>query len=391
MLDKLVVMARRQHASDLHLEAGLPPAARVNGRLRTLGEAVRGQALHRLARELVPGEEWGRFLARRSYDLSRVIAGVPCRINVFQTARGVAFAIRLLASVAPSLEELNLHPDIGELVRRSHGLILVAGPTGSGKSSTLAALVQTLNRERACHILAIEQPIEYHFRPQRAFIRQREVGRDTPSFAQALTDALREDPDVLVVGEMRHRETMQLTLDAAETGHLVLATLHATSPTEALQRIVSAFAPESQHGVLAQLASSLAAVVTQTLEYRPEHQLRVPECEILTANDAVRANIREGQLFKLPAAMEIGARFGMWTRERYRRWLAERRGFVRPAPSSEPIPAVRPEVPLPPLTATGPTAAVPRDDPTPATAGPPVVEIDDDVDIDDLIAQLKGR
>lgn len=402
MLDKLVVMARRQDASDLHLEPGLAPAIRVRGRLKSVGEPVGGKVLLAAAKRLIPEDLWGAFLARRSFDASRVIANVPCRINVLQSARGVGLAVRLLATATPTLPELNLHPDLAELARKRHGLVLVSGATGSGKSSTLAALVQTVNVERPAHIITIEQPIEYHLKPQRAFIRQREVGRDTPSFEQALIDALREDPDVIVVGEMRHRETMQLTLDAAETGHLVLATLHASTPAEALQRVVSAFAPESQAGVRAQLADCLVAVLCQSLEHRSDCPIRVPECEILVANNAVRANVRDGQFFKLGSAMEIGANDGSFTRARYRAWLDTRGRFhvpeVRPAdPTPEPV---APEVALPSLAAVtalravadhdGPRPVAPSRAPAPVAA--PVIEIgDEDADIDDLIAALEGR
>src|SRR5262249_39203600 len=160
------------------------------------------------------------------------------------------------------VERLNLHPDLRKLVTHTHGLILVSGPTGSGKSSTLAALIQEINLNEARHIVTIEAPIEYTFRPRRAYIRQREVGRDTPSFEQALLDALREDPDVLMVGEMREPETMRLTLNASETGHLVLATVHSATCAEALQRVVAAFPAEIQSGVAAMLADCLLAVIS---------------------------------------------------------------------------------------------------------------------------------
>src|SRR5208337_3616769 len=209
-----------------------------------------------------------RFLERRSFDFSRTIHGARCRINVLQSSRGVGFAIRLLAAFQATVEKLNLHPDLKKLVAPTHGLILVSGPTGSGKSSTLAALIQEINLADARHIVTVESPIEYTFRPQRSYIRQREVGRDTPSFEQALHDALREDPDVLMVGEMRDPETMRLTLSASETGHLVLATVHSSSCAEALQRVVSAFPAEIQGSVAAQLADCLVAVISQRLRFR---------------------------------------------------------------------------------------------------------------------------
>ena len=245
-LQTLVAAALKQGASDLHLESGLPAAVRVRGSLRTSGEPLTAPALSAMAHDLIGPEQWPRFVERRSFDLSRTVAGVRCRINVMQTARGVGLAVRLLASFQATLERLNLHPDLKRLVAAPNGLVLISGPTGCGKSSTMAALIQEINLAEPRHIVTVESPIEYTFRPRRAFIRQREVGRDTPSFEQALLDALREDPDVLMVGEMREPETMRLTLNAAETGHLVLATVHSGTCAEALQRIASAFPAEIQ-------------------------------------------------------------------------------------------------------------------------------------------------
>src|SRR6266513_846755 len=305
-LDSLIAVARQQGASDLHLEAGLPLALRVRGSLRTVGEPVDATRLLAWAREVIGEPQWQNFLERRSADLSRTIQGVRCRINILQTARGVGFAVRLLAAFQATIEKLNLHPDLKRFISPANGLILVSGPTGSGKSSTMAALLQEINLTEACHVVAIESPIEYTFRPRLAYIRQREVGRDTPSFEQALLDALREDPDVLMVGEMREPETMRLTLNASETGHLVLATVHSSTCAEALQRVVSAFPSEIQSSVSAQLAYSLVAVVSQRLRFRPELNIRVTECEILMATHAVKNFIRNRDFFKIISALEAG-------------------------------------------------------------------------------------
>ena len=188
--------------------------------------------------------------------------------------------------------------------------MLISGPTGSGKSTTLAALMQTINLTDARHIVTIESPIEFTFRPRRAFIRQREVGRDTPSFEQALLDSLREDPDVLMVGEMREPETMRLTLSAAETGHLVLATVHSANCAEALQRVVSAFPAEIQNNIAAQLADCLIAVVSQRLQFRPNLNLCVPECEVLKATMPIKNFIRNRDFFKIISSLETGAADG---------------------------------------------------------------------------------
>ena len=269
-LESLIALAKEHGASDLHLEPGLPVALRVRGVVRATGEPVPARELNEWARTLLGEELWRRFVEQGSADLSRTIRGTRCRINVLRTARGVGFAIRLLASFQATVEKLNLHPDLKKLVAHPNGLILVSGPTGCGKSSTLAALIQEINLSEPRHIITVESPIEYFFRPRRAFIRQREVGRDTPSFEQALLDALREDPDVLMIGEMRDPETMRLTLNAAETGHLVLATVHSATCVEALQRIVSAFPAEIQSAMAAQLADCLLAAVAQRLHYRAD-------------------------------------------------------------------------------------------------------------------------
>jgi twitching motility protein PilT len=374
-LDGFIAAAKAQGASDLHLEPGLPPALRVDGALKVEGEPVPAQALVEAARELIGEAHWPAFLERRSFDTSRSIAGVRCRINVLNSTRGVGFAVRLLASFAATMERLNLHPDLKKFARLAHGLVLVSGPTGCGKSTTLAAFIQEINLAEARHIVTVESPIEYTFKPHRSFIRQREVGRDTPSFEQALLDALREDPDVLMVGEMRDPATMRLTLNASETGHLVFATVHSSTAAEALQRVVSAFAPEIQSSVRAALADCLQAVVCQRLRYRPELKLRVPECEILVATHAVKNFIRQGEFFKIFPMVETGAEHGMWTFQRYQRWLDHRKDWYLPGaaeasePDSEPPPASRA---LPPASPVSPARARPTPLPgAPAASTPP--------------------
>jgi len=342
-LESLVSSAQSNGASDLHLEPGLPAALRVRGTLRTAGEALAAKDLLEMAHRVIGDEQWPRFLERRSFDMSKTIQGVRCRINVLQSSRGVGFAIRLLASFQATVEKLNLHPDLKKLIDHANGLILVSGPTGCGKSSTMAALIQEINLTDTRHIVTIESPIEYTFRPRRAYIRQREVGRDTPSFEQALLDSLREDPDVLMVGEMREPETMRLTLNASETGHLVLATVHSSTCAEALQRVVSAFPSEIQSGVSAQLADCLVAVICQRLRFRPDLHIRVPECEILMATHAVKNFIRNGDFFKIISSLETGAEHGMWSFQRYRTWLENRTNWSLPGQAAEPPDNEQPE------------------------------------------------
>jgi twitching motility protein PilT len=407
--DDLVHAAVEARASDLHLEAGLPPCLRVRGVLRSAGDPVDPRALLAMAREVVGDALWPAFLERRSADVARTVAGVRCRVNVLTTARGVGMAVRLLPSPQVSLERLNLHPDLARLVAGRHGLVVVSGPTGCGKTSTLAALVHELNVRESRHVVTLESPIEYAIPPRRCFVRQREVGRDTPSFAQGLFDALREDPDVLVVGELRDPESMRLTLNAAETGHLVLTTLHSATTAEALQRLVSAFPPEIQAGVCAQLADCLVGVVAQRLRWFPDRGVQAPECEVLVASQNVRALVRQGQFFKLQSALETGAADGSWTFARYRDWLdrrtdwhvpsveeADRDRGTPPAPELPPQPL--PDVRAPrttPARAAERAAAPPRaaERPPPPLRGTAsadgVLEIDaPEEDLDRLLAEL---
>jgi len=325
-----ILDARREGASDLHLEPRLPVTIRTRGALRVSAPAPSSEDLLAEARTLLGEDGWADFLERGSTDLSRTIGGVRCRINVLRSARGVGFAIRLLPTNGPTLAGLNLHADMEELVRADHGLVIVSGPTGCGKSSTIAALIQAINLREAKHIITIEEPIEYHLRSRRSLVRQRQVGRDTPSFARALRDAMREDPDVLVVGEMRDTETMRLTLDAAETGHLVLSTVHSSTTSDALQRVIGAHAPEHQPAIQAQVAEVLRAAVCQRLHWRPDIQIRVPECEILWGSSGVRNVIRNGHFHKLAAILETSVGDGMWTFERYRHWLEQRMNWALP-------------------------------------------------------------
>ena len=324
MLGPLIKKGKSMDASDLHLEAGLPAVFRIRGKLKTLGEPVDADAVLSISHLLIGDKNWRCFVEQCSFDLSANIQGVRCRINVMKTNRGVGLAIRLLSSFQPTLEKLNLHPDLKDIAHRPHGLVLISGPTGSGKSSTLAALIQEINYSQSKHIITIENPIEYHFKALKSFIRQREVGRDTPSFSQGLVDALREDPDVLMIGEMREPEIMKLTLNAAETGHLVLSTMHSGSVAEALQRVVSTFPAEAQLGVRAQLADCLLAVVCQRLIFKPEINIRVPECEILHANLTAKSIVRNGKFFKLNDALQTGAIDKMWSLQRYKEWLENR-------------------------------------------------------------------
>ncbi len=357
-IESLIQAAKEQGASDVHLEGGMPATFRVRGALRKHAEVIPPAVLTAMARDIL-GDEWNAFVDRGSADLSRVFAAQRCRLNILRSSRGVGFAIRLLASSHATLKTLNLHPDLARLVVPTHGLVLVCGPTGAGKTSTLAALLQEINLREARHIITVESPVEYALTPRKSFIRQREVGRDTPSFEQALIDALREDPDVLMVGELREPEVMRLTLAAAETGHLVLATLHSSSTVEAMQRLVGAFAPEVQASMCAQLAEVLVGAVAQRLRFHEGQKMLVPECEILMATTATKAVIRSGQFFKLSSAIETGATDGSYTFARYGEWLNRKTDFVHAAAAeAEPVLATPKLAPVTRAPAKRPTEDV---------------------------------
>ncbi|MFL5815190.1 MAG: type IV pilus twitching motility protein PilT [Bdellovibrionia bacterium] len=331
MLKDWIRHAKETGASDLHLEGGIPMVLRVRGELHSMGEPLSPDLLLQEAKDLLNQSQWQEFLDRRSADLSQTIAGTRCRINIFQTVRGVGFAIRLLTSFRNSLRDCNLHPDLKNLIRSETGLLIVSGPTGSGKSTTLAALIEELNASSRKHILTIESPIEYFFSNRQSIIRQREVPTHTPSFEQAIVDSMREDPDVLVIGEMRTPDVMRLTLNAAETGHLVLATMHSSTCAEALARVCMSFPAEAQASVRAQLADCLIGVVCQRLTYQPQSQILVPHLEILVANSGVKSHIRTGAFGQIPTSLQTGANDGMWSFERYQRWIDQKRDWVKPS------------------------------------------------------------
>lgn len=359
-----IVAARRQGASDVHLETGAPPVMRVRGVLKPFGDAVPAGNLLRACQELLAEERWREFLQRGSADLSLMLGGTRCRINLYRTVRGLAVAARLLSPAVNDLRGSNLHPDLRRLVEANTGLVVVSGPTGSGKSTTLAALIEEVNLARARLVITLESPLEYIFTNRSSLIRQREIPTHAPSFEQGILDALRENPDMLVIGEMRSPEVMRLTLNAAETGHLVLTTMHSASCAEALSRIVMSFPAEIQGSVRAQLADCLVGVVCQRLEYLESAQLRIPRCEILTGSSAARGTIRAGAMSQLSNVIQAGGEDGMWSFDRYQRWIDERRDWVRPS-SAVPVPddlptrsaappATRPPAPIVPPAASAP-------------------------------------
>lgn len=316
-IDELLVEATQRSASDLHLSEGLPPTIRLDGRLQRLNyEILRGQDIQRLVYEILTDQQIQWFEKVRELDFSYGIAEVGrFRFNVYRQRGSIGAAMRAIPTTIPTLEELKLPILLRELTRRPSGLVLVTGPTGAGKSTTLASMIDIINRERDCHIMTVEDPIEYLHAHRRAMVNQRELGQDTNSYDNALRAVLREDPDVILVGEMRDLETISAAITMAETGHLVFATLHTRNAPQTMDRIIDVFPAHQQDQIKVQLANALEAVVAQQLLPRVGGG-RVPAVEIMLATSAVRNLIREGRSDQLSSVIETGAQVGMQTLDR---------------------------------------------------------------------------
>jgi len=316
-IDDLLMEANQRGASDLHLSEALPPVVRVDGRLLRLNyEALTAQDIQRLIYAILTNQQIQWFEKVRELDFSYGLHGVGrFRFNAYRQRGVIGVATRAIATKVPSLEELRLPPLLRDLTRRPSGLILVTGPTGAGKSTTLASMVDIINQERDCHIMTIEDPIEYLHSHRRAMINQRELGQDTNSFENALRAVLREDPDVILVGELRDLETIAAAITLAETGHLVFATLHTRNAPQTIDRIVDVFPPYQQGQIRVQLSNALEAVIAQQLLTKTGGG-RVPAVEIMLSNSAVRNLIREGRSEQLASCIETGAGIGMQTMDR---------------------------------------------------------------------------
>lgn len=305
-------------ASDLHLIEGMPATMRINGDLVPLdGANLSAQSLELFLDEILSNDARKKqFLEEKELDFAYELKGKGrFRINAYYQKGSIAFSVRRIEINIPKLEDLNLPMVIKDLVRRPNGLVIITGPTGCGKSTTLAAMIDLINEEQSLHIVTVEDPVEYVYIPKRCIISQREVGDDTPSFASALKHVLRQDPDVILVGEMRDLETMRAAITAAETGHLVFSTLHTTSASQTVDRIIDVFPPAQQTQVRSQLSNTLQAVVTQRLLKRGTVKGRVPATEILIATPAVRNLIREGKTYQIYSVIEMGKEYGMHTME----------------------------------------------------------------------------
>ena len=313
-LDTMLMALVLAGGSDLHLTVGAPPTVRVHGGLRYLPvyERLTPEDTKTLIRAALTDDQWATFSERQELDFAYSVEGVSrFRVNVYQQRSSMGAAFRAIPHEILPLDELGVPESVARFAHLQRGLVLVTGPTGSGKTTTLASILDLANRTRSSHIMTIEDPIEFLHAHKRCLVNQREVGTDTGTFAEALKRALRQDPDIILVGELRDLETTSTALTAAETGHLVLATLHTQSATQTIDRVIDIFPPHQQLQIRAQLAASLQGVVTQALAPRADGKGRAVIAEILTATPAIRSLIREGKSHQIPSFMQAGGSEGM--------------------------------------------------------------------------------
>jgi twitching motility protein PilT len=307
--------AFRMGASDLHITAGLPPMVRVNGRVQQLDyPTLTPNATRELIYDVLSNDQRQRLENEWELDFSYSLPRTArFRVNVYFQRGALGAAFRTVPSEIKDLAELGLPKVVEDLTEKPRGLVLVTGPTGSGKSTTLAAMIDRINETRDEHIMSVEDPIEFLHQHKKCIVNQREVNQDTKSFAQALKHVLRQDPDVILVGEMRDLETISLAVTAAETGHLVFGTLHTQDAPQTVDRVIDVFPPHQQHQIRTQLANALQGIITQTLIPRPDGKGRVVACEVLIPTPGVRNLIREGKNHQIYSAMQTGRKFGMQT------------------------------------------------------------------------------
>lgn len=313
-IDQIIMMARQEKASDIHMSAGMPLLFRIHGQLMLAPVNPSKEQVDRMLLELLDEKQQKELFA--GYDIDFAIQtedGHRQRVNIFRQQTKMAATIRLLNGHIPTLQELNLPQKLYDLAGEPRGLILVTGPTGSGKSTTLAAMIEYINQTSAQHIITIEDPIEYTYESKQSLVHQRETGRDVISFASALRSALREDPDIILVGEMRDYETISAALTAAETGHLVLSTLHTTGAAQTIDRVIDACPGGSQNQVRTQLSGVLKGVITQCLMPTADGQGRIAATEMLLGTEAVCNLIRESKTHQMGSVMQSGVAQGMHT------------------------------------------------------------------------------
>ncbi len=316
-IDEILKQMKQNGASDLHLTSASSPYMRINGEMVKLNyRVVPADTCHSLIFEILTEKQKEIFNEAWDLDLSYPLAGVGrFRVNVFMQRKGISAVFRLIPEEIKTIKELELPEQLADLIDVSEGLILVTGPTGSGKSTTLASLIHTINQNEQAHIITIEDPIEFVHENQRSLVSQRELASQTKSYSAALRAALREDPDIILVGEMRDLETIQLAITAAETGHLVFGTLHTNSALKTIDRIIDVFPDTQQSQIRVMLAESLRGVIAQVLLPRADHNGRVPVIEMLVNVPAVAHQIREGKTHQIASIMQTGRAHGMMTFE----------------------------------------------------------------------------
>ncbi|MEC9488793.1 MAG: type IV pilus twitching motility protein PilT [Halanaerobium sp.] len=321
ILEVMKTIAQDDNISDLHLTVNSKPIIRYNGELEVyeqFSKVLKFQDMEVIAKELMKEGQWEKFEDLGEMDFSYSIPGTArFRINVYQQRGAISLAIRVIPTKVPTIEELGLPDVLRELALQRNGLVLCTGPTGSGKSTTLASMINVINENKTSHIITLEDPIEYLHNHKKSLVHQREIGSDTKSFANALRASLRQDPDIILVGEMRDLETISIALKAAETGHLVLTTLHTNDAPQTIDRIIDVFPPHQQQQVRVQLASVLNGILSQQLLPRWDGNGRVAAMEILIGTPAVRNLIRDEKGHQLHTAMQTGARYGMITMDNY--------------------------------------------------------------------------
>lgn len=314
-ISEILAFANEKGASDLHISSGEPPIVRIDGDIQKVDMPLLPQdQVHEILYDILNDQQRKIFEEKKEIDFALDVKGIArYRVNAFFQSKGEAIVFRTIPTKVLTLEELGLPSILADLTKKTKGLVLVTGPTGSGKSTTLAAMTDYINRQEKCHILTIEDPIEFVYEPKQSLINQRELGTNTHSFANALRSALREDPDVILVGEMRDLETISLAMTAAETGHLVFGTLHTSSAAKTVDRVIDVFPPEQQSQIRAMFSESILAVITQNLLKKKDGKGRVAALEIMIGTPAVRNLIREGKIAQIPGMMQTGKQFGMQT------------------------------------------------------------------------------
>ncbi|MDQ3611196.1 MAG: type IV pilus twitching motility protein PilT [Actinomycetota bacterium] len=313
-MDALLLDLLNRGGSDLHLTAGIPPTVRVDGELERLDDypLMTRDELQKMLYGILTQRQREHFENTLELDVSYQMPGLGrFRVNVFQQRESMGAVMRVIPFEIPALDTLGVPTQVANFAFMQRGFVLVTGPTGSGKSTTLAGLVDLVNRERACHIMTVEDPIEFLHRHKRAVVNQRELGTDTQSFAAALKHVLRQDPDVILVGEMRDLETIQVALTAAETGHLVFGTLHTQDAPQTVDRLIDVFPPHQQEQIRVMLSGALQGVLCQQLLRKVDGQGRVAACELMMATPAIRNLIREGKTHQMYSSIQAGRQHGM--------------------------------------------------------------------------------